>query len=53
VSNCSNCRIEPDGPFDFTMAFQPIVKLGSNSVWGYEALVRGCNGECAGTILAG
>jgi EAL domain-containing protein (putative c-di-GMP-specific phosphodiesterase class I) len=51
VSNCSNCRIEPDGPFDFTMAFQPIVKLGSNSVWGYEALVRGCNGEGAGTIL--
>jgi EAL domain-containing protein (putative c-di-GMP-specific phosphodiesterase class I) len=51
VSNCSNCRVEPDGPFDFTMAFQPIVKLGSNSVWGYEALVRGCNGEGAGTIV--
>ena len=51
MSNCSDCRIEAEGTFDFTMAFQPIMKLGSHSVWGYEALVRGCNGEGAETIL--
>ena len=48
---CNHCRTEPENTFDFTMAFQPIVKLSSNSVWGYEALVRGPGGEGAGTIL--
>lgn len=38
--------------FDFTMAFQPIVKLSSNSVWGYEALVRGTDGEDARSVLS-
>jgi EAL domain-containing protein (putative c-di-GMP-specific phosphodiesterase class I) len=33
------------------MAFQPIVKLSSRSVWGYEALVRGPGGESAWTVL--
>jgi EAL domain-containing protein (putative c-di-GMP-specific phosphodiesterase class I) len=51
VSACKNCRADPEDTFDFTMAFQPIVKLGSNSVWGYEALVRGGDGEGAETVL--
>jgi EAL domain-containing protein (putative c-di-GMP-specific phosphodiesterase class I) len=33
------------------MAFQPIVDLQAGRVWGYEALVRGQNGESAHTIL--
>ncbi len=33
------------------MAFQPIIR-GDNSVFAHEALVRGLNGEGAGTILS-
>jgi EAL domain-containing protein (putative c-di-GMP-specific phosphodiesterase class I) len=33
------------------MAFQPIVDLNTRQVWGYEALVRGANGEGAHSIL--
>ena len=33
------------------MAFQPIVDLKAQRVWGYEALVRGIGGEAASTIL--
>ena len=38
-------------PFDFTFAFQPIVNLRKQSIFGYEALVRGTNGEPAFSIL--
>jgi EAL domain-containing protein (putative c-di-GMP-specific phosphodiesterase class I) len=34
------------------MAFQPIVELSTNAIWGYEALVRGRDGSGAGTVLA-
>lgn len=34
------------------MAFQPIVDIASQRVWGHEALVRGPNGEAAASILA-
>ncbi|KAB0676582.1 EAL domain-containing protein [Aureimonas leprariae] len=34
------------------MAFQPIVDVASGKPWGYEALVRGLNGEGAGAILS-
>ncbi len=33
------------------MAFQPIVDVPHHRVWGYEALVRGINGESAFSIL--
>lgn len=39
-------------PFDFTMAFQPIVDAAAGTVFAYEALVRGPAGEGAGTVLA-
>jgi len=48
---CRACRDGAALDFDFTMAFQPIVDVGSGHVWAYEALVRGPNGEPAGTIL--
>lgn len=34
------------------MAFQPIVDTRAKRIWGYEALVRGLNGEGAASILA-
>ncbi len=41
-----------DQLFPFTMAFQPIVDLDRNDIHGYEALVRGPDGEGAATVLA-
>ncbi len=38
--------------FAFTMAFQPVVDLEAKRIHSYEALVRGVNGESAGTVLA-
>jgi len=50
-TGCQGCRSDVPLPFDFTMAFQPIVDLGRNRVWGYEALVRGTDGQGAGWVL--
>jgi EAL domain-containing protein (putative c-di-GMP-specific phosphodiesterase class I) len=46
---CAGCSTPLD--FDFSMAFQPIVDLTDGSVYAYEALVRGLDGEPARTIL--
>src|SRR4051812_38108806 len=48
---CVGCREEIALPFEFKMAFQPIVDIANQRVWGYEALVRGANGESAYSIL--
>lgn len=48
---CRACRAGSNLDFDFTMAFQPILDIGTGSVWAYEALVRGPNGEPAHAIL--
>ena len=48
---CRACRAGTALDFAFTMAFQPILDLADGSVWAYEALVRGPNGEPAGSIL--
>lgn len=47
---CAGCR---EGQFDrpLAMAFQPIVDVGTRSVFAYEALVRGPAGEAAGNVL--
>jgi EAL domain-containing protein (putative c-di-GMP-specific phosphodiesterase class I) len=34
------------------MAFHPIVDLARQTIWGYEALVRGREGQSAGSILS-
>jgi len=34
------------------MAFQPIIDLSANAIWGYEALVRGRDGSGAAAVLA-
>jgi EAL domain-containing protein (putative c-di-GMP-specific phosphodiesterase class I) len=49
---CQGCGSSEPLPFDFTMAFHPIVDLGRGVVWGYEALVRGTQGQPAGQILS-
>jgi EAL domain-containing protein (putative c-di-GMP-specific phosphodiesterase class I) len=50
-SKCPGCRDEIALPFEFKMAFQPIVDISRSRVWGYEALVRGADGEPASSIL--
>lgn len=49
---CRDCRDGKSLDIDFSMAFQPIVDLSTKTVFGYEALVRGLNGEGAAAILA-
>ena len=49
---CVGCREDVALPFEFKMAFQPIVDLRTRLVWGYEALVRGPNGEPALSVLS-
>lgn len=48
---CKACRGGDPLGFDFTMAFQPIVDIRAGRVWGYEALVRGPEGQSAGFVL--
>lgn len=46
---CGRCDQPLD--FSFTFAFQPIVDVSRRSVWGYEALVRGCEQQSAAWVL--
>jgi EAL domain-containing protein (putative c-di-GMP-specific phosphodiesterase class I) len=52
TTSCVGCHDNVELPFEFRMAFQPIVDLGAQRIWGYEALVRGVNGEPAYSILS-
>ncbi|WP_438969682.1 EAL domain-containing protein [Methylophaga sp.] len=49
---CNLCTDIPELDFDFSMAFQPIVDVKAEKVFGYEALVRGINQESAYEILS-
>lgn len=51
-ASCAQCRSEQGLGFDFTMAFQPLIDTAHDRLFGYEALVRGVNGEGAAAILA-
>lgn len=51
-TTCVGCRDDIALPFEFKMAFQPIVDVAAHRVWGYEALVRGPNGESAYSVLS-
>lgn len=50
--HCAGCKDGESLGFDFTMAFQPIVDMAARRVWGYEALVRGVDGQGAGAVLS-
>lgn len=51
-AGCDACRNAEPLDFEFTMAYQPIIDLDRGRPCTYEALVRGPNGEGAGTILS-
>ncbi|WP_218646389.1 EAL domain-containing protein [Pseudomonas umsongensis] len=51
IPPCSACRDGEELDFEFSMAFQPIVDLRDNSIFAYEALVRGGDGSGAAAIL--
>jgi len=48
---CGACVDGIMPPFEFSMAFQPVVDLAAGRVYAYEALVRGPAGESARTVL--
>ncbi|MEG3084309.1 EAL domain-containing protein [Sphingomonas sp. PB2P12] len=50
---CQGCRTGAPLRTAITMAFQPIVDIHTGSVFAYEALVRGTEGQSAGQVLAG
>lgn len=49
---CNNCADKGSLDFDFTMAFQPIIKCQTKEIFGYEALARGLNNESAHSVIA-
>lgn len=49
---CKACQDNEPLCFDFTMAFQPIVDTRDNSVFAYEALIRGTDGAGAASMLS-
>lgn len=51
IIGCDRCRELSELEFGITMAFQPIVDIAAGGVYGYEALVRGVDGEGAGAVL--
>ena len=52
INGCSVCKDGVQQPIGFSMAFQPIVDTNTGSAFAYEALVRGPNGEPAGSVLS-
>lgn len=50
-TGCRDCRNRDPLGLPITMAFQPIVDLGTREVFGYEALVRGAGGAGAAEVL--
>ncbi|PWE53954.1 diguanylate phosphodiesterase [Metarhizobium album] len=52
AQGCSGCRDGADFVLPFSMAFQPIVDITSSRVFAHEALVRGPQGEGAGSVLS-
>ena len=49
---CQSCRDKTQLPFEFAMAFQPIMDLEMDRPFACEALVRGVDGESAGPVLS-
>jgi EAL domain-containing protein (putative c-di-GMP-specific phosphodiesterase class I) len=49
---CGACAEGNAFPVAFAMAFQPIVDITTRRVYAYEALVRGPEGQSAGTVLS-
>lgn len=52
ASGCDGCRDGAGFDLPFSVAFQPIVDVASQTIFAHEALVRGVAGEGAHTILS-
>lgn len=52
TTGCRACREGKDLGFEVTMAFQPIVNVATQTVFAYEALVRGVDGASAPQVLS-
>jgi EAL domain-containing protein (putative c-di-GMP-specific phosphodiesterase class I) len=50
--SCQGCQNAEAFPVAFTMAFHPIVDVATREIWGYEALVRGTEGQGAYSVLS-
>ena len=48
---CGNCSSDKLLDFDVRMAYQPIVDANTRTIFAYEALVRGSNGEGADEVI--
>lgn len=51
TQSCTGCRDGLAFDLPFSMAFQPIVDIRTGAIFAHEALVRGQDGEGAGSIL--
>jgi len=51
-AGCEACLEGRELEFEITMAYQPIIDPNDNSVFAYEALVRGADGSGAGVVLS-
>ena len=51
-SHCEQCACGEGLDFSFTFAFQPIVDVANKTVYAYEALIRGSEGEGALSIFS-
>ena len=52
LPGCGKCKIPGELGFEFTFAYQPIVKLNDRTIFAHEALVRGPNSESAYSVLS-
>jgi len=50
-SHCGQCECGEGLDFSFSFAFQPIVDVANQTVYAYEALVRGTEGQGAQSVL--
>jgi len=50
--SCQQCKENKDLGFDFTMAFQPIIRCSTQQVFAYEALVRGPQNQSAYYVIS-
>ena len=52
ATGCEGCRDGAGFDLPFSMAFQPIVDVASQTIFAHEALVRGVAGEGAYSVLS-
>ncbi|MBC8087167.1 MAG: EAL domain-containing protein [Phycisphaerae bacterium] len=49
---CEGCNNGERLGFEFSYAYQPIVDVTTRTIFAHEALIRGVNGESAGSVLS-